>query len=55
MMVAVDSGVLFEIIKGGSKAAQAQQLLEHALSQGAVCVCEVVLAELGRYFQATEH
>jgi predicted nucleic acid-binding protein len=55
MTVAVDSSVLFEIIKGGSKAAKAQQALEHALSQGAVCVCEAVLAELGRYFQTTAH
>lgn len=55
MTVAVDSSVLFEIIKGGSKAAEAQQLLEHALSQGAVCVCEAVLTELGRYFQTTAH
>lgn len=55
MIVAVDSSFLFEIIKGGTKATAAQQALEGALAQGTVCVCEAVVAELGRYFQTTEH
>ncbi len=54
MTVAVDSSLLFEIIKAGSKATQAQQALESALARGAVCVCETVLAELGRYFKSTQ-
>ena len=55
MMVAVDSSFLLEIIKGCTKATAAQQALEGALARGTVCVCEVVVAELGRYFQTAEH
>ena len=50
MKTAVDSSVLFDIIKGAPGAATAQAALEAALAQGGVCVCAVVVAELGRYF-----
>ena len=50
MKTAVDSSVLFDIVKGAPGAAAAQKALEAALSQGSACVCAVVVAELGRYF-----
>ena len=50
MKTAVDSSVLFDIVKGAPGAATAQVALETALAQGGVCVCAVVVAELGRYF-----
>lgn len=50
MKTAVDSSVLFDIIKGAPGAAAAQAALEAALTQGSACVCAVVVAELGRYF-----
>ena len=50
MKTAVDSSVLFDIVKGAPGAAAAQAALEAALAQGSVCVCAVVVAELGRYF-----
>jgi len=50
MIVAVDSSVLFDIVKGAPGAKAAQSALENALAQGSLCACEVVLAELGRYF-----
>ena len=50
MKTAVDSSVLFDIVKGAPGAAAAQSALESALAQGSVCVCAVVVAELGRYF-----
>lgn len=53
MKTAVDSSVLFDIVKGAPGAAAAQAALENALAQGSACVCAVVVAELGRYF-ATE-
>ncbi len=53
MKTAVDSSVLFDILKGAPGAAAAQAALENALAQGSACVCAVVVAELGRYF-ATE-
>ena len=53
MKTAVDSSVLFDIVKGASGAAAAQAALENALAQGSACVCAVVVAELGRYI-ATE-
>jgi len=54
MKTAVDSSVLFDIVKGAPGAAAAQAALETALAQGSACVCAVVVAELGRYF-ATAH
>jgi predicted nucleic acid-binding protein len=50
MKTAVDSSVLFDIVKGAPGAASAQTALEVALSHGSLCVCAVVVAELGRYF-----
>lgn len=50
MKTAVDSSVLFDIVKGAPGAAAAQTALEAALVQGSLCVCAVVVAELGRYF-----
>jgi len=47
---AVDSSVLFDIVKGAPGAAAAQSALEAALAHGGLCVCAVVVAELGRYF-----
>ena len=50
MKTAVDSSVLFDIVKGAPGAAEAQRALEAALAHGSLCVCAVVVAELGRYF-----
>lgn len=50
MKTAVDSSVLFDIVKGAPSAAAAQTALEAALAHGSLCVCAVVVAELGRYF-----
>ena len=50
MKTAVDSSVLFDIVKGAPDAAAAQAALEVALARGSLCVCAVVVAELGRYF-----
>lgn len=50
MKTAVDSSVLFDIVKGSPGAVAAQAALEAALAQGSACVCAVVVAELGRYF-----
>jgi predicted nucleic acid-binding protein len=51
---AVDSSVLFDIVKGAPGAAAAQVALESALAHGSVCVCAVVVAELGRYFDKAQ-
>ena len=50
MKTAVDSSVLFDIVKGAPGAAAAQAALEAALAHGSLCACAVVVAELGRYF-----
>jgi len=50
MKTAVDSSVLFDIVKGAPGAAAAQAALEVALARGSLSVCAVVVAELGRYF-----
>jgi len=50
MKTAVDSSVLFDIVKGAPGADAAQRALEAALAHGSLCVCAVVVAELGRYF-----
>jgi predicted nucleic acid-binding protein len=50
LITAVDSSVLFDIVKGAPGAQAAQVALEAACGQGSVCVCEVVVAELGRFF-----
>lgn len=54
MKTAVDSSVLFDIVKGAPGAAAAQAALEAALAQGSACVCAVVVAELGRYFGSAQ-
>lgn len=54
MKTAVDSSVLFDIVKGAPGAAAAQAALEAALTQGGACVCAVVVAELGRYFVSAQ-
>lgn len=54
MKTAVDSSVLFDIVKGAPGAAAAQAALENALAQGSLCVCAVVVAELGRYFASEQ-
>ena len=54
MKTAVDSSVLFDIVKGAPGAAAAQAALEAALAQGGACVCAVVVAELGRYFASEQ-
>jgi len=51
---AVDSSVLFDIVKGASGAGRAQAALESALIRGSLCVCAVVVAELGRYFSQAQ-
>ena len=50
MKTAVDTSVLFDIVKGAPGAVAAQTALEAALAQGSLTVCAVVVAELGRYF-----
>ncbi len=54
MKTAVDSSVLFDIVKGAPGAAAAQAALEAALARGSLCACAVVVAELGRYFDADD-
>jgi len=54
MKTAVDSSVLFDIVKGAVGAAPAQAALEAALAHGGLCACAVVVAELGRYFKSDE-
>ena len=54
MKTAVDSSVLFDIIKGAPGALAAQTALEVALAQGSACVCAVVVAELGRYIASAQ-
>jgi len=48
MKTAVDTSVLFDIVKGAPGAAAAQRALEASLAHGSLCVCAVVVAELGR-------
>ncbi|MBV5296813.1 MAG: type II toxin-antitoxin system VapC family toxin [Rhodoferax sp.] len=54
MKIAVDSSVLFDIVKGAPGAVAAQTALEAALAHGHLCVCAVVVAELGRYFSSEQ-
>lgn len=54
MKTAVDSSVLFDIVKGAPGAEAAQAALESALSRGSASVCAVVVAELGRYFTSDQ-
>ena len=54
MKTAVDSSVLFDIVKGAPGAGAAQAALEAALAQGSLCACAIVVAELGRYFDGSD-
>lgn len=54
MKTAVDSSVLFDIVKGAAGAGAAQAALEAALVHGGLCVCAVVVAELGRYLETEQ-
>ncbi len=54
MKTAVDSSVLFDIVKGAPGATAAQAALEAALAHGSLCACAVVVAELGRYFNRND-
>lgn len=54
MRTAVDSSVLFDVVKGAPGAAAAQGALEAALAHGGLCACAVVVAELGRYFSSNQ-
>lgn len=54
MKTAVDSSLLFDIVKGTPGAPAAQTALEAALAHGSLCVCAIVVAELGRYFKRDE-
>ncbi len=54
MKTAVDSSVLFDIVKGAAGAHAAQAALEAALAHGGLSVCAVVVAELGRYFASEQ-
>ena len=54
MKTAVDSSVLFDIVKGAPGAVPAQAALEAALARGSLCMCAVVVAELGRYFASNQ-
>ena len=54
MITAVDSSVLFEILKAAPQAESAATALENAVRRGSVCVCAPVVAELGRYFERNE-
>ena len=54
MKTAVDSSLLFDIVKGAPGAQAAQVALEAALVAGSLTVCAVVVAELGRYFASEQ-
>ncbi len=54
MKTAVDSSVLFDIVKGAPGPTAAQAALEAALAHGSLCACAVVVAELGRYFNRND-
>ena len=54
MKTAVDSSVLFDIVKAAPGASAAQTALEAALAHGGLCVCAVVVAELGRYLASEQ-
>jgi predicted nucleic acid-binding protein len=50
MISAIDSSVLFDIIKGTPEAEPSLQALTAAAQRGVTCVSAPVVAELGRYF-----
>ena len=51
MITAIDSSVLFDIVKGTSQAEASLWALTAAAEQGIPCVSTPVVAELGRYFE----
>ena len=51
MITAVDSSVLFDIVKGTPLAEASLLALTAAAEQGVTCVSAPVVAELGRYFE----
>ena len=51
MITAIDSCVLFDIIKGTPVAEASLLALKAAAEQGVSCVSAPVVAELGRYFE----
>jgi predicted nucleic acid-binding protein len=53
MISAIDSSVLFDIIKGTPEAEPSLQALTAAAQRGVTCVSAPVVAELGRYFGKT--
>ncbi len=53
-MTAVDTSILLKILKKESDADLALHALETAASLGAVLVCPIVIAELGRFFKSND-
>ena len=51
MITAIDSSVLFDIVKGTPLAEASLLALTAAAEQGVSCVSAPVVAELGRYFE----
>ena len=51
MITAIDSSVLFDIVKGTPLAEASLLALTTAAEQGVSCVSAPVVAELGRYFE----
>jgi len=50
MIPALDSSILFDIVKGSSCVNKSRLALSDAHQRGVVCVCAPVVARLGRYF-----
>ena len=50
MITAVDSSVLFDVVKGAPQANASMVALTSAAERGVLCVSAPVVAELGRYF-----
>ena len=55
MIVAVDSSVLFSVWKGESAGEQWLDKLVHTAAIGKLIVCEIVVAELGGYFESPKN
>ena len=51
MKTAIDSSVLFDIVKGTADAEASLSALTAAAHSGVMCVSAPVVAELGRYFE----
>lgn len=50
MKYAIDSSVLFSIFKGEADSSKWLDLLVSCASEGALCICAIVAAEVGAYF-----